>query len=775
MLRRALPILAALLLVALPAIGADPGARSPNITVGAAVNDIALATTEGTLGIATQDPTGRVGVPPGASAPVWYMYTADGRNLLQDGDADVDACDSNGFTTDDCMTHASHVALSADGSRMAVASTADDGNPVLTLVRDVQGSLPAIRGVTGTTMLGTVQDLAMSEDGRTIAVLSNQNQATNPRGHLYVFDWPTGTSSSPTMLWSDTFVLFASDLGMSPDGNAIAVTEDTDHHRYKRSSAGTQVTDTNFSGVGVDAAVANGGKHLSVAGSTQGWFILYNDDTPSGSREGRIRDSADVSLDAVAIRVDATAIAVGNAAGELWVYKVDPSLPTVSADSSPSAGFVGKASLGSPIREVAFARDGKTVAVAYGNSVAQYAVEDKSLAKLWSADLASSAGSIAIDATGARVAAATGTTVIVYEAKHAVSVQVPTLPAATPGVPVSVVVTYANTGNRMVGAAVALDAPDGWTALPDKTSFRVAPDGTATVRINVTAPADAPPGPQDVKLFNTLGAAGSPTTTLRFTVPAMEAWSIAAEGAVSAGLPSGGANGFIVTVDNEGNVDKQPPLTVTAAPAGWTATIAGNEGALEGGSTRQVTVNLQAPAGAAEGAQGKATVSLPGADGSPIVFTGTIGASFSLTLDGPKTIDLVPGGTTQLTLQVTNTGNAPDVYELSAGNLPSGWNLTFPSGDEVAVGNGQSAAVPVAITVPDDADLESALELSVTAKSTSESSKSDSHTFLASLADGDGSETDTKTKSKGSPGAGTLFVLAALAAAFLARRGTKGP
>ncbi len=755
-----------LLLVAVtPALGADPGARSPNVTVGAAVNDVALAAAEGTLAIATQDPSGRVSVPPAPSAPVWYLYSADGRNLLQDGDADVDACDNNGFTTDDCMTPASHVAVSSDGSRMAVASTADDGNPVLVLARDVQGSLPVLRG-----MLGTVQDLAMSEDGRTIAVLSNQGQTTNPRGHLYVFDWPAGTSSTPSLLWSDTFVLFASDLGLSPDGNSLAVTEDTDHHRYKRAGAATQVTDTNFSGTGVDVAVANGGKHLSVAGSSQGWFILYNDDTPSGSREGRIRDVADVSLDAVAIRVDATAIAVGNAAGNLWVYKVDPSLPTVSSDASPNAGFVGKVALGSAVREVAFARDGQTLVVAYGNSVAQYAVEATGLVKLWSINLANSAGDIAITEHGERVAAANGTTVIVYEAKHAVNVLVPALPPATPGEQVTFIVTYANAGNRMEGVAVAAQAPSGWTVALDKTSLRIAPDGSGTVRINVTAAANAPPGDQEVKLFNTLGDAGSSTSTLRFTVPAIEAWSIEPDGPTSIGVPTGGSNAFVVTIANDGNVDKQPPLTVTASPAGWTATIAGNDGPLDGGDTRQVTVNLQAPSGLQQGAQGTATLTLPGAEGSPLLLTGTVGASFRVELAGPGTAELVQGQATRVTLQLSNIGNAPDIYTLEAGNLPIGWTMTFPSGDEVAVGNGQQVDVPVDVTVPAGASQSSAVELSVTARSNSEGSRSDSHSFLASLPSPP-SETATQTKSKGSPGLELPLLLAGVAVALLARRG----
>lgn len=74
------------------------------------------------------------------------MYSPDGRNLLQDGDADIDACDSASAPFDDCQTYAMLVGMSKDGTRMVVASTADDGNPILTFVRDASGPLGAVRG-----------------------------------------------------------------------------------------------------------------------------------------------------------------------------------------------------------------------------------------------------------------------------------------------------------------------------------------------------------------------------------------------------------------------------------------------------------------------------------------------------------------------------------------------------------------------------------------------------------------------------------------------------
>lgn len=763
MLRRALPLFAAFVLVAGPAFAADPGARTP-ITVGAAVNDVALAATAGTLGVVTQDPGGRLSLPPAPSAPVWYLYSPDGRNLIQDGDADVDGCDS-GTTLDDCTSHATNVALSADGTRMVVASVADDNNPILTFVRDASGNLAAVRGSGSVTMQGTVADLAMSEDGQTVAVLSNSGTASVV-GHVYVFNWASGSSTTPSLLWSDDLSGgAATDLAMSPDGQSLAVTQGTSHHRYKRSSAGTQVTDANFSGNGVDVAIANGAKHLSVAGSSAGWFILYQDDTPGGNREVRIRDAVDVSLDAVAIRVDATAVALGNAAGDLWVYKV--------ATDTLLTSLVGKVSLGAPVREVAFARDGQSLAVAYGNNVGHYAVEATSLVKLWSAPLSSSAGDVAIDEHGERVAAGNASQAIVYEAKHKVNVLTPTLPAATPGQTVSIVASYVNAGNRMAAAAIAVEAPTGWTAIPDKTSFRIAPDQTVTVRLNVTVPAAAPPGSKDVRLLNSLGPAGSSTTTLSFTVPTIEAWDLDVEGAASIGIQSGGANAFALEVANKGNLAKQPPIALSVSPQGWTATLVGNEGALDPGARRDLAISVQAPQDAAPGAQGTVTVTLPQATGSPLTLVATVGASFGLDLAGPSSASLEPGEATRVTLTLRNTGNAPDTYTVEAANLPSGWTASVPA-SPFSLANGQSAQVEVVILVPSDESMDNAVELTVTARSSADPGKSDDHRFLASLPqDGSGSESKTGTKSKDSPGVGPAVLLAGLAALAWAIRKTK--
>lgn len=763
MLQRALALVAVLVLVAVPTLAADPGARSP-ISFPGAVNDVALAADEGSLAIATQDPGSRLTVPPNPSEEVWHLYSADGRALLQADDADIDACDS-GNTLDDCQSHATHVAISNDGSRMVVASQADNG-PVLIFARELNGPLPAFHDG----LAGNVVDLAMSEDGMTVALITNVG-TTSQSGRVYLYNWAAGTSTTPNLLWQDELAGGAlGDLAISPDGQSLSVTQGSDHHRYRRAN-NVQVTDTNFSGDGVDTAIANGGGHLSVAGSSDGWFILYSDSTPAGSRDVRIRDE-DASLDAVAIRRDATAIAVANAAGNLWVYRMDPLLAPIPCAGTSSTSFclIGKVALGSPAREVSFASGGQSVAVAHGNAVSHYAVEPNGLVKLWSATLASSSGDVAIDANGDRVAAATGTQTIVYEAKHKVDVTAGTAPTATPGQQISIPVTFSNAGNRMENAALTLSGPAGWGATLSKSSLRLAPDAPASALVNVTVPATEAPGTKEVTLTSNMGVAGTVATKIPYTVPTVDAWSLEAEGPTSLSIQAGGANSFLVKITNKGNVAKEPPISVAASPAGWTAVLTGHAGNLAAGASREASVTLTAPAGAPQLAQGKATVTLAGA--APREFTGTVGASFGVDLSGPARVDGVIGNTTRLTLVVRNAGNAPDTLSVRAGALPAGWEIEFPDGAEIALGAGASADLRADVSVPAGTSPSAAVEVSFTAISEADPGKSDNHRVLVALPAPaeEESATDTATKGKkGSPGLSAAFVAVFLGLAAIAR------
>jgi uncharacterized membrane protein len=190
------------------------------------------------------------------------------------------------------------------------------------------------------------------------------------------------------------------------------------------------------------------------------------------------------------------------------------------------------------------------------------------------------------------------------------------------------------------------------------------------------------------------------------------------------------------------------------------------------------TVTLHAPTGAAELAKGSATVTFPGATGSPITFTATVGASFAVDLTGDLARQVRPGNQTTVSLTVHNTGNTVDGATLEVGLLPTGWTASFPSGAKThtvsSYASGESMDVPLVITVDGSVVPGPPVEITILATSVGNAAKSDSHHVLVTVvAPQSSSSTSSHAKGKGTPAPGIEFAGPLLAAVGLARKLSK--
>lgn len=751
---RTVPILLASLLLAVPLSvqALDAGARQPIILEGR-INDVAIASQTGAIALVTQDPGSRLAGTP--DKPVWFLYTSDGRNLLQDGDADPPECEAgSGFTLDDCQTHATQVAVNRDGTRMLVASVLDGSNSRLLFITDRQGAIEE-RAIEG-----AVQDVALSDDGGSaVAVATMPNAAPGNKTRIYYYSW-----SSSVQGWTAQAPEAASSIAVSPDGQAFVVGAGTDHYRFQRTGADSAVVDRSFSDTATSVAIANGGLRMSIAGSSSGWIHLYSDQTGNDRRELRVRDVTS-PVTAVAVRSDATAIAIGNQAGDLWVYRVDPALYTLP-------GQVARLGLGSAISSVAFAGDGQTLVVSAGTGLHHYAVESTSLKLLWTATLAEPSGRVAVTHSGSTVLSANATAARLFDAKHALVATPPTDRAATPGALVQAAFTLQNTGNRMATLTLTAGAPTGWQVGLSQTSLRLAPDESATIQLNATVPAFQAPGAYPLSVHAS-GPAGATSASFQVNVPSMTAWALNAQGSTSLGVQAGSTQTFPLNVTNLGNVQRTPALTATVQPSDWSAELVG-VAAIAPGESQAVAVLLRAPVGAAQLATGTVTVRLPDATGSPLVLTGTVGASFAVDVAGAPALQVPAGNQSTLTLNVRNLGNAPDGVRLTMGHLPTGWSVQWPSGaaehSVPALSAQETIQVPLVVHVTTQPAGAPPVQLEVTAASLADASKTDTHRFLVTVTAPASSSSSTTQGKDGIPGLPPALLMLGLLALALRRR-----
>ena len=284
-------------------------------------------------------------------------------------------------------------------------------------------------------------------------------------------------------------------------------------------------------------------------------------------------------------------------------------------------------------------------------------------------------------------------------------------PGANPSFDISVTTAKAGRVNLAVSGV-----PEGWTAVLRGGGFTidgVETDGTTTptkVTLNVTVPANAT-GDHSISVKGTTAAGQSDTLTVDIRVTPNAAGDVK----LTTDTPQlkGASNAsfsFSLTLTND-TPDDLPFSVVANGPDGWTVTgqIGSQSQAasvvVKAGSTSPVTVTAKAPDGAAAGDYPITVDATSGTRSAKADLSVEITGSYSLTLstiDQRLNMTATAGGTSDLTLVVSNTGTADvDAAALSA-TAPTGWTVKFDPAT-IAVPAGKQVNVVAHVTPSGDA------------------------------------------------------------------------
>jgi parallel beta-helix repeat protein len=306
-------------------------------------------------------------------------------------------------------------------------------------------------------------------------------------------------------------------------------------------------------------------------------------------------------------------------------------------------------------------------------------------------------------------ASVTDTTTVIYQ---------PGAPALSPtlqqqdALPLATVQFLHMLTNRSNGAetftVTASILTDGWEA-PEVTpsTVTVPPYGSAAVTVTVQVPAGALSGTLGMVLVRATAWSDpalydESVDTVRVLMKPGVALAPDREGVVE----PGGSVAYTHILTNTGNGPDTFALTAGGLPAGWTVTVEPASVALAAGASASVVVTVQAPSDALSGTVSTAVVTAT-SSADPAVFatvrdTTTVLLKPGVALAPDREGVVEPGGSVTYTHILTNTGNGPDTFVLTARGLPAGWTVTVePASVVLAVG--ASASVVVTVQAPSDA------------------------------------------------------------------------
>lgn len=287
--------------------------------------------------------------------------------------------------------------------------------------------------------------------------------------------------------------------------------------------------------------------------------------------------------------------------------------------------------------------------------------------------------------------------------------------STAPDTPIEYTHTLTNTGNITATFTLSVDSvPPGWAdpLLIPEIIPALGPGLTATVRVRLAPPANAPVGgPFDtiVRATSSVGSAPSATVTNSTSVLSAPAGRLLPPAQTRSVFPTGAQSDtttFNLTLANSGNTVISYTLglvPVTPAP-GWTALITPTTTPLlaaDVNTTRPVTVTVTAPAGAS-GTQAFRVEARRGAS-TDVLATAVVTASTSAPITDlltPKENSGIaaPGETIVYTHTLKNVRAVSDTFQLTY-LAPFGWE-TVLSPSSVFLPAGGSATVSVGIRVP---------------------------------------------------------------------------
>ncbi len=285
--------------------------------------------------------------------------------------------------------------------------------------------------------------------------------------------------------------------------------------------------------------------------------------------------------------------------------------------------------------------------------------------------------------------------------------------------------TLTNSGNFTDTIGLAASSSRGWSVRSLSPTVTLDPGASAPVQVELTIP---PGQVADTSATTTLTATSSlppisATAHITTTIAAVSGAALAPPAqilAVDAGKPVT----FTLTLQNSGSISQTFTLTTTAAPGGWSASLAPlSTPTLLPGETRPITVALQAPAGAPIGSSASVTITATCQENAcpdaTATVTAQVGQPYDVTIAPPCNGSALPGAIVTCVHTVTNTGLQKDNFAITAESA-RGWNASVAP-PSLSLAPGASATITATLVIPTSAPAGIVHMLFVRARSTATS------------------------------------------------------
>jgi len=274
-----------------------------------------------------------------------------------------------------------------------------------------------------------------------------------------------------------------------------------------------------------------------------------------------------------------------------------------------------------------------------------------------------------------------------------------------PGTTVTYTLDVTNTGSAVDSYTIGVSG-NVWTTTAPASVGPIAAGATAQISVDVEVPAGAAGGDSDVAVVTVtsvgdIGQSDSSSLTTTASTPAAYGVLVQPDVDSQSGYP-GDTVTYTLDVTNTGSVVDS--FTIAVSGNAWTTTAPASVGPLLAGATAQFSVDVTIPAGANAGDSDIASIVVTSvgnagqSDTSTLTTTAlaapTYGVSVSPDTDSQSG---APGATVSYTLDVTNTGNVAETFDVEA--VGNAWAVSLPA----AVGPvaaGATVQLSVDVTIP---------------------------------------------------------------------------